>query len=448
MAAMFLSETSIFGTGMLLVAGAYVWRVAAERRRWARMERVLDILADDGPEEAALAVACVDSTLGPMLSRLQRVARSRTAMRQRIEHEEFSLRVVLSSLEEGVLVVDASQQIRLANSAFISDFGLSKSPVGRTVLEVLGEPDVHRLIKEAVATGSARERQVEMVPGKRIRFINVRAVPMNDGAGRPGVLVVFRDVSRLVELEKVRREFVANVSHELRTPLAIFQGHVENLVEFPDLSVEERRESYQVLLKYSGRLNALVEDLLALARLEERREEFLWEVVDASEMLRGVVSDWQVREGAGAVEVRFEVAEDLPRARLDRRRIEQVLHNLLENSLKHMPLTGAKLVVRAETEPDRWIRVTIEDNGSGIAVKDLPHIFERFYRADKSRGASGARGMGRSTGLGLSIVKHIVAAHGGEVGAASPYGSGARVWFRLPPAALPLDESATMPAQG
>lgn len=431
---MLFSENSILGAGLLVAAGAYLWRVLAERRRWARMERVLDILADDGPEEAALAVAEVDSTLGPMLSRLQKVARVRAVMRRRIEHEEFSLRVVLSSLEEGVLVVDAGQQIRLANSAFISDFGLNKSPVGRTVLEVLGEPDVHRLIKEAVETRSARERQVEMVPGKGIRFINLRAVPMNDGSGRPGVLVVFRDVSRLVELEKVRREFVANVSHEFRTPLAIFQGHVENLVEFPDLSVEERRESYEVLLKYSGRLNALVEDLLALARLEERKEVFRWETLDPCQMLRSVVSDWQVREGAEAVEVILDVPEDLERVRADRRRIEQVLHNLLENSLKHMPLSGGRLVVRAEAEPDRWVRVTVEDNGSGIATKDLPHIFERFYRADKSRGASGARGMGRSTGLGLSIVKNIVAAHGGEVGAASPYGSGARVWFRLPPA--------------
>jgi signal transduction histidine kinase len=252
----------------------------------------------------------------------------------------------------------------------------------------------------------------------------------------------------LQELEQVRREFVSNVSHELRTPLAIFQGYAESLQEISDMTQEERSEIYSVLLKHSNRLNALVEDLLSVGRLEAKKERFVWKLADPGGLARGVVRDWQMRMDARSISVSLDIAEKLPLVRVDTRRIEQVLHNLLENSLKHMPLTGAKLVVRAETEPDRWIRVTIEDNGSGIAVKDLPHIFERFYRADKSRGASGARGMGRSTGLGLSIVKHIVAAHGGEVGAASPYGSGARVWFRLPPAALPLDESATMPAQG
>ena len=126
------------------------------------------------------------------------------------------------------------------------------------------------------------------------------------------------------------------------------------------------------------------------------------------------------------------MAEDLPQVRLDKRRIEQVLHNLLENAFKHMPSTEGRIVVRALHEPDKGVRVLVEDNGGGIAPKDLPHIFERFFRADKARGSTAPLGMGHSTGLGLSIVKHIVAAHGGEVGAESPHGSGARVWFRLP----------------
>jgi two-component system phosphate regulon sensor histidine kinase PhoR len=428
-------EMALIGTALLSGASVWGWRVWAERRRWARIGRALDVLAENGPPEAALAVAQVDARLAPVWPSFSRLVRQQEAMRQRIEHDEFSLRMVLSSMEEGVLVVDAKHKIRLANEAFISGFGLRKSPVDRSVLEVLGEPDVHRLIQEALATGSARERQLELIPGKRVRFLSMRVVPMGDAAGRPGALAVFRDVSRLQELEQVRREFVANVSHELRTPLAIFQGYVESLIEMPDLPQAEREEVYAVLMKHSGRLNALVEELLSLARMEARKETFRWETLPPGALIREVVEEWQMRAGGGAIETRVEVSETLPRVRVDRMRIEQVLHNLLENALKHVPVSGGRVVVRAVYEADAGVRVLVEDNGSGISARDLPHIFERFYRADKSRGGAGVRGMGHSTGLGLSIVKHIVAAHGGEVGAESPHGSGARVWFRLPVAA-------------
>ncbi len=427
---------TVFLAGALFCTGGlYVWRAMAEKRRWARMERALDILAEGGPGEAALAVARVDDQLEPMLHRLNQLSKVHATMQQRLDHEEFSLRTVLSSMEEGVLVVDARYRIRLANAAFITGFGLTKTPVDRSVLEVLGEPDIHRLIQETLESGDTCERHLEMVPGKRVRFLAVRAVPMSDGKGRPGVLAVFRDISRLQELEQVRREFVANVSHELRTPLAIFQGYVESLIEMPDLPTSERCEVYAILMKHSGRLNALVEDLLCLARMEARKEQFHWELVQPDMLIQTVVCEWQMRTGGNAIEAVVEAASELPEVRVDRRRIEQVLHNLLENALKHAPTRGGRVVVKAELEADGRIRVSVEDNGSGISPKDLPHIFERFYRADKARGGSGGRGMGHSTGLGLSIVKHIIGAHGGTVGAESPSGRGARVWFRLPPGA-------------
>jgi two-component system phosphate regulon sensor histidine kinase PhoR len=429
---MVAGEIAIIGSA--LAGGVLVWRLQAwrEKKRWERMGRAMDVLADSGRPEVALAVARVDGRMEAVLPSFQRLVRQQESLQQRIEHEELSMRMVLSSMEEGVLVVDARNKIRLANAAFISGFGLTKSPVDRSVLEVLGEPDVHRLIQEAMEMGSARERQLEMIPGKRVRFLSVRAVPMGDDKGRPGVLAVFRDVTRLQELEQVRREFVANVSHELRTPLAIFQGYVESLIDMPDLPPEERMDVYQILMKHSGRLNALVEELLSLARMEARKEQFRFETLEPGGWICEVVSEWQMRAGGEAIEAVVELGEALPPVRVDRRRMEQVLHNLLENALKHVPAKRGRVVVRAVYEPDAGVRVVVEDNGSGIAAKDLPHIFERFYRADKSRGAAGARRMGHSTGLGLSIVKHIIAAHGGEVGAESPHGSGARVWFRLP----------------
>ncbi len=425
-------ESMVF-LGGVAVAGIVVGvRILFERRRIARLGRALDILVEQGSAQAALAVAGVDGRHEPLLMRLEKLGTIQEEMRQRLEHEEFSLRTVLSSMEEGVVVADEKQTIRLANPAFSAMFGLQKTPVERSVLEVLREPDVHRLLSEVLHSGSAMERHVEMMPGRRSRFITMRAVPMSDMRGRPGVLAVFRDVTKLVELEQVRREFVANVSHELRTPLAIFQGYVENLVDIPDLPDSERDAIYGVILKHSKRLNALVEDLLSIARLEARKEEFRWENLEPGGLIRELVDEWKVRVGGAAIVSYVEAPEVLPLVRVDRMRLEQVLHNLLENAYKHSPLVGPRVVVRADLEEDDRVCVSVEDNGSGISPRDLPHIFERFYRADKARGMGGNRGGPHSTGLGLSIVKHIVAAHGGEVGAESTYGSGARVWFKLP----------------
>jgi len=432
--------------GCMLASLGWGLHVLFERRRIARLGRALDILAEQGSAQAALAVAGVDAQNGPLLSGLSKLGALQEGMRQRIEHEEFSLRTVLSSMEEGVLVADERQKIRLVNPAFDAVFDLQKTPLERSVLEVLREPDVHRLLLEVLRSGATIERQLEMMPGKRPRFITVRAVPMSDLRGRPGVLAVFRDVSRLMELEQVRREFVANVSHELRTPLAIFQGYVENLIEIPDLPESERALVYEVLLKHSKRLNALVEDLLAIARLEARKEEFRWEYLEPGALIRELVDEWKVRTRGGAIEVLVDAPESLPCVRLDKMRIEQVMHNLLENALKHSPANGARVVVRASLLEGLWVRVSVEDNGSGISPRDLPHIFERFYRADKARGGATNRGPSHSTGLGLSIVKHIVAGHGGEVGAESAYGNGAKVWFRLPVGAPEKEDDTRLPA--
>jgi two-component system phosphate regulon sensor histidine kinase PhoR len=426
--------TLFLGAGFLVTALGWGWYARSARRRLERIGRALDALSEGHPSESALAIAEADSGLADLTDSIGRVCAVQESLLHRIEHEEFSLRTMLSSMEEGVLVVDARQKIRLANSAFVSGFGLSRDPVDRSILEVLGEPEVHRVLVETLETGSVLERQLELGPDKGVRFVTLRAVPMSDVKGRPGVLAVFRDVTRLQSLEQVRREFVANVSHELRTPLAIFQGYVETLREMPDLPEPERVEIYAILTRHSKRLNALVEDLLSLARLEARRDNFVWEVLEPGAFVSGAVADWKVRAAGRDVSVKLDAALALPEVRIDRQRIEQVLYNLLENALKHAPPAGAQILVRIRSSGDESVCISVEDNGSGIAARDLPHIFERFYRADKARGAGGGPNTSHSTGLGLSIVKHIVAGHGGDVGAESVQGRGARVWFRLPAA--------------
>ncbi len=423
---------------VLPVLAGWRWHYVVHKRRWKRVEDALDRLGEGNFSEAPKGFFSGNADLESVEFRMERLAGLQASMRQRLEYEEFSLRTVLSSMDDGVLVADDLQKIRLANPAFERIFGVeSGGCIGRSVLEVIGEPEIYRLLQEAMKVGAAEQRQVEMVPGKKVRHVMVHAVSMSDLKGRPGVIAVFRDMSRLQELENVRREFVANVSHELRTPLAIFQGYVENLLEMPDLPTSDREEILKILSKHSQRLNALVEDLLVLARLEARREDFEWKSLPLDAFVREVVRDWRVRCQGQDLVVEVECEAELPSVRMDPLRIEQVLHNLLENARKHVPLSGGRVTVSLRSDEQsagQHVVVCVEDNGVGIPLMDLPHIFERFYRGTKSR--TRKDGSAHSSGLGLSIVKHIVAHHGGKVGASSPSGSGARVWFSLPTADL------------
>ena len=442
----------LFGTGFLICALGWLRHAVLARRRLEQITLRLETLsAIPSPPPPPLS-AENDPCLSELSGGFEKLSALMDSLVQRAAHAESSLLTTLTSMEEGVLLLDDRHKIKLANPAFVSGFELSRDPVGRTILEVLGEPEVHRLLIETLETSISQERRLELAPGKGVRFVTLRAVPMREAEGKPAVLAIFKDVTRLHLLEQVRREFVANVSHELRTPLAIFQGYVETLLEMPDLAKEERIEIYSILTRHSNRLNALVEDLLSLARLEARKDHFAWEVLEPAAFIAKVVQDWKVRAVNRNVHITLDPANSLPNVQLDRRRIEQVLYNLLENALKHTPSTGAEIRVQVRPSENQTICISVEDNGSGIAPRDLPHIFERFYRGDKARTTAGAgdQSASHSTGLGLSIVKHIVAAHGGDVGAESVQGRGARVWFRLPIARdaerSPQDSAPKQPA--
>jgi two-component system phosphate regulon sensor histidine kinase PhoR len=251
---------------------------------------------------------------------------------------------------------------------------------------------------------------------------------MLDETSQSGAVMIFRDISRLKRLEEVRREFVANVSHELRTPLSIFHGYLENLVDTPNMSREEQAEIFAIMDKHSQRLHALLEDLLILARLESRHDELRCEEIALPAFIQGVCEDWKAKMKKKQIRLSIDVPPNLPPLAADPMRLEQVFNNLLENALKYTEANGEIRILAAERTGGLELRV--EDTGIGIPPADLPHIFERFYRADKAR----SREMG-GTGLGLSIVKHIVQSHGGSVDAESKYGSGTAIILTWPPAA-------------
>jgi two-component system phosphate regulon sensor histidine kinase PhoR len=281
------------------------------------------------------------------------------------------------------------------------------------------------MVAAALQTGQPQSGEFRTNGGKPPRDIALNAVPVRDTTGRPSVLAIFRDVSRLKQLEQVRREFVANVSHELRTPLSIFHGYVENLLDNPDIPKEDLTSILGILKRHSARLNALLEDLLSIARLEARTEIFTPEPIELPPFIERVAQDWSARLAAKGVSLKVELPEDLPRLTADPLRLEQVVGNLMENALKYTP-SGGSISVCARVEGREFV-LCVSDTGAGILPQDLPHIFERFYRAEKSR----TRDHG-GTGLGLSIVKHIVQTHGGTATAESQYGKGTSIILRFP----------------
>ena len=345
--------------------------------------------------------------------------------KQRLEHDAVNLQTILLSMDDGVMVVDSQHVIRFVNPAFREILAVNGEPIGQAVSQALEEPDFEEIVTAVLKTGDAREREVTRTIARQPRYFTVSAMPLREARGNPGVVMIFRDVSRLRQLEDVRKEFVANVSHELRTPLSIFQGYVETLIDNPDLPPDDVRPMFEVMRKHSHRLNALVEDLLILARLESRDEQLHLASLDVAQFLAESLADWRMRAAEKKIALVAEVTVGLPAIQADAFRLEQVIGNLLDNGIKYTE-PGGRVTVCA-TAADAGVEIRVEDTGLGIPSEDVPRIFERFYRADKAR----SREHG-GTGLGLSIVKHIVLAHGGTVRAESELGRGTTIILRLP----------------
>ena len=406
-----------------VIALAWWWHARQTARHWRHLEEMLD----------ALAAGCDPGSMvlpdGGQLSALTRplgkLAEEQARLRGQLDREEFNLRTILASMEEGVMVVDGQHVLRLANPSFSRIFEPKGDPLGQTVLQLLREPEIEEMISAALQTGEPQTRDIASRGGRPARHLGVHAVPIRDQAGGPGVVAIFRDISRLKQLEDVRREFVANVSHELRTPLSIFHGYLENLHDDPGMAREDQAEVFAILSRHSLRLNALLEDLLTLARLESRQDQLRAESIAPAAFLHGVAADWASPIAKKKLTLTVEVPPGLPALFADPLRLGQVLNNLLENAVKYTEPGGQIRLLAALVAGQFELRV--EDTGLGIPPTDLAHIFERFYRADKAR----TREQG-GTGLGLSIVKHLVQAHGGTVQAESEYRKGTTIIVRLP----------------
>jgi two-component system phosphate regulon sensor histidine kinase PhoR len=365
---------------------------------------------------------------------IARLSADLETLRRSQSAEAANLRAILASMAEGVMVVDSAHIVRLANRPLLDLLDLRSAPEGVSVLQSVRDISFEEIVTDTLKNGEPRQAEVSLAHARPPRHLALSATPIRQASGEDGVLLICRDVTRLKQLEDIRREFVANVSHELRTPLAIFQGYLENLLDNPDIPRPDLVEVLEILKRHSTRLNLLVEDLLDLTRLESRNETLCLEPIEPQALVSDVAIDWRLQAKEKRIQFSAECAGDTPEFDADAVRIEQVLNNLVENALKYTDAGGS---VRLRVGPCAGgIEFRVEDTGAGIPPQDLPHIFERFYRADKAR----TREQG-GTGLGLSIVKHITQLHGGTIRADSTYGKGTTVVVTIP-SQIPSSASA------
>ncbi|WP_373501188.1 ATP-binding protein [Desulfococcus sp.] len=346
-----------------------------------------------------------------------------------VDRQRDELEAVLTSMQEGVIALNMDEHLIKVNQAAADMFKFKPgAAIGRTIQEVIRNPQLHRFVQEALTGEGDAEGEIHLYQEEE-RILGTHSSPLREPNGRRiGTLIVFHDITRLRRLETMRREFAANVSHEIKTPLTAIKGFVETLLGGALEKPEEARRFLMIIENHANRLAAIIEDLMKLAEIEQKgqnrsiglRREALKPVISgAIEVLRGHADEKNIA-------IRLECDEAL-QAEINAHFLEQAVVNLVENAVKYSG-QGSTIRVRAG-QAGQEVEIRIEDEGIGIPGSHLPRLFERFYRVDKSR----SRKEG-GTGLGLAIVKHIIQAHGGKIDVDSTVGRGSTFLIRLPTA--------------
>ena len=409
---------------LFAVTAVFLWQKWAAP--WAQIEQLVSQIArGERPSTFLINGGKDPHRVGLALENI--FARQEELERQ-IAGRESGTQTILGAMEDGVLVVDARSHITLMNPTFEKMFELRDPAAGVPLVEAVRHATLDQLVAETLLTGEAMRSELSLADSRSHseRHVEVSAVPIKNADDEvTGAVVLFHDITELKQLDQIRRDFVANVSHELRTPLSILRGYIEVLLDEPETPREELARILSIMERHSKRLQRLVHDLLSLAQLESSQAKLELSVVRMDEFFNNLIRDWKEKLSAKNLRVIVDLPSEALTLRADGTRLEEVLHNLLDNAVKFSHENG-QIRLRA-TRCGSNVVLSVGDNGIGISKEHLPRIFERFYRADKAR----SRELG-GTGLGLAIVKHIAQLHGGRVEAESELGRGTAIRVVLP----------------
>ena len=417
-----------------LAAGALALVVA-----WVVAQRLArplgDLAAGVTQVAAGEAAPLVGSDIAELAAIVEAVTRLRNQLVERgltIDRRDTEQEAVLDSMIEGVLAVDVRQRIVGINQAAAGLLQVDIDAVlRRPIQEVIRNPEIRRFVLQAIDCREPVEDDF-VLSDPVSRIFHGRGTALRDPSGEGGAVIVFNDVTELERLESIRRDFVANVSHELKTPVATIKGFVETLLDGAIDEPADNRRFLEIVGRQSDRLAAIIEDLLALSRIEqsEGAGSLPREPVAIASLLAAARSSCLPRATERGMAIELDCPDELV-AEVNAALLEQAVLNLIDNAIKYSG-TERPIHVQATAEaiPGQAglsLVISIRDEGNGIPAEHLPRLFERFYRVDKGR----SRQVG-GTGLGLSIVKHIVQAHGGTIAVVSERGQGSTFTMKLP----------------
>ncbi|MGL6076636.1 MAG: HAMP domain-containing sensor histidine kinase [Fimbriiglobus sp.] len=319
-----------------------------------------------------------------------------------LERDEDQLRTILSGMVEGVIAVNEHQSILFANERAGVMLGFhSETAVGRQLPEVVKLPAIPAIMQKSLSGGGPYHEEIELRATEKTLTLYASSLP---GAEKPGAVLVVYDVSEIRRLERLRQDFVANVSHELKTPLANIKSSIETLLDGAAEEPAVRLGFLTMIEAQANRLDALVADLLVLARVEAGEATLEFEVVQIEEAIHNCLDRHRTRAEAKGLTLNAVALGGCPQELavwVDHEALAQVLDNLVDNAIKYTTENG-RVTVRWEAD-DQMVTFEVQDSGVGIPPEGLERVFERFYRVDRAR----SREMG-GTGLGLAIVKHMV----------------------------------------
>lgn len=432
-------RTAIATLGIVALAAGLCYYVARA------MSRPLDEIRR-GAEQFALGdlnykLPTTESwELNQLSHSLQKMASQLEDRLSKLETANGEHEAILASMSEGVLAVDNERVVFSLNAAAARILGSERGRIqGRLLHEVVRQPRLRSFVERALQSRAPLEEDLELGANTHDHVLQARGGILRDPKGNPhGVVIVLKDVSRMRQLETMRTDFAANVSHELKTPITSIKGFVETLLDGAMQNPEDCQRFLQIVAKQSDRLNAIIDDLMSLARIEQgaASTEISLESGAVKPVLQSAIEECVSKAREREVTVDLQCEADT-RADMNAPLLEQAISNLIDNAIKYSA-PGSRVEVSA-ARTDRAIDISVTDHGCGIPSEHVPRLFERFYRVDKAR----SRKLG-GTGLGLAIVKHIVYAHRGRITVNSTPGEGSTFTIHLPlPAHRPaLDVNA------
>ena len=410
-----------WGVSAGLLALAAIWLVARRSRRpYGSLRAVAEAserLAQGDFEGRVPAESHQDTR--PFTEAFNRMADTVKYVINDLSSERDTLSAVLDTMADGVVVTDPAGRVTLLNPAAHDLLNIRAQAVeGQRLMELVRDNELHQVIAACQEEKSRQQAEVSLI--LPLRYLSAIATPLENNGG---VLLTLHDLTRMHQVETSQKEFVSNVSHELRNPMASIKAMVETLESG---AVGDRRVALDFLARMRGdvdRINALVDHLLELSRMESGQFTIVAEPLSLAPVVQTVSRQFSQQAAARQVNIVTDLDESLPLVMADGEKLTQVFVNLVENSLKFTPANG-HISIRARAE-DGHVQVQLRDTGIGVAPQHLPHLFERFYKVDRSRRDSG-------TGLGLAIVKQLVEAHGGQISVESREGEGCAFTFTVP----------------